>query len=194
MTNWRIQHCRATACFCTICLLCTITALHTSLVAWSTTLLHLGLVKLVIHVQEKFYTDYILGSHLWHLTIQRHHVQLISIQFAMKPRESLVIMFVLSLPLLKGHVWHLSLLACTSATRFADEMIMLQHFVRPTKYWTTITTYMSGFPITNCYNWPWNIPPEFHLSFSQSRKTNLKISLSFFFLSSFFSLTHIHTY
>ena len=118
------------------------------LVTWSTTLLHFRLVDPVIHAWEELRKDCTLGSYMYawfihvlstHLAIQRCHVHCIMVQFATEPQESLVIMFILLLALLKRNVHHLPLLASSNATRFAAGTLTFGHFDRPSNYWMAIT-------------------------------------------------------
>ena len=70
-------------------------------------------------VVQRLYITFILWAYL---TIQRRHVLFVAIQFATKPRESLLIAFVLLLPLLKCCIHHLPLLAYRSTATWGSSM------------------------------------------------------------------------
>ena len=91
-------------------------------------------------VEQQLYTRSIL---LTYLAIQEHQVHFITIQFATMPRKSLVIAFILPLPLLKSSVHHLLFLAYRSTDTwwFTHETLALGHFVRLMIYWIANTVF-----------------------------------------------------
>ena len=102
-------------------------------------------------VTQRLCTTFILMTYL---TIQTRHVCFIAIQLATKPRESLIVAFVLPLPLLKRSAHHLPLLAhrsiASSMERLRTDILSDQP-----NYWTAITCTGPDFCLmTDHYNWP----------------------------------------